>query len=1226
MSTRTDKVNLVINVNGSAAQNQLNELRKKAADLSYELKNGLKRGTQEFIDKSTELRKVTSEMDNLKKSIGITSLSLRELASERRKLTAIRDSTVPLSKEFQDYDAQLQKVIARQNELRGSASSIKSTFGSIKQSITGLAAGYIGFQAVVGGIRALVTGSIQLSDQLGSLRRVAGFTKDEANELNKALLQIDTRTSGEGLRNIAIIAGKLGVAKGDILSFTQAVDKLVVALGDELGDADQITTNLGKILNVFDGEVTGDNISRLGNAFVELANAGVASGGFISDFTQRVAGIAKASNLSLGATVGLAAGFEELGLRSESSSTALQKLLSTIAADLPGAAKIANVPLEDFNKLFAESPQEALIKYAEGLVKNKNSFSEITSSFKDAGQEGARIVQTLQAIGQQGNFLREKIDQGNESIQNQTALNEGFALQNENLAGSVEKLGKAFDRLVANEKISSFLKGFVNILSEALDGIGYFIDSFKTLDEKIQDSIDKRKNDEAKFVDSIAQGMSGKSLEDQQKLVDSYKAIYMATQRELSDFLKSSNKDNLKERNRLLAQQLADEKIYLATQEKLNQTIKKEGNNNQTGQPTDPNSIAARKAQLEQSIKDTESAYQALNATDKKGQAANLALQKKFKAELDALMGVESKGSRSSSSKNTEYDKLKKEAAQFQQDMLKLKQDAELGMLSKDDEEIKRVELKYKELLQRAIDYHAKHLTSEADFLAQKKILSNLQTNEATGIVSEKEYKNSLAASDKYFDDLKKQIALDYSEGLKDEVQYKEALENLEKESTSNRIRIHEDYIGFAKSANAGLISESKKQYDADLKAFIQTEEQKAKANEEAIKKAKELNSAEKISGARLDVATARPGSSNELAAKKRLLDIETEMKAAALRQQYDISEESWKSGNVLYEELTQERLQKGLDLENEHWNMMVNKANEYASMVVDAFTSLNTILSNRESRELANDRRINEEKKRNLKNQLDGKFVSQTQYQKKIEALENEQAQKEKAIRKKQAEREKAMAIFQALVSSASAVVAALGAKPWTPANFVFAGVVAALGALKVAAIASTPLPEAARGKWFRDGKKHSEGGIDVEIEKDEAVIMAKAMNDNKKYTVTGTPAQITSKLNSLHGGENWASGAVMRNPQILSTPQLNRDLPQIMAKGSVASDNSNSIQMFQEMVNKQSEMIYKQTEMIQVQKESLNEIRTQKESLHAVVSIKEFRKKEKQYDNARKAGSMGQ
>ena len=47
------------------------------------------------------------------------------------------------------------------------------------------------------------------------------------------------------MRDIAIVAGKLGVAKDDIIGFTEATDKLVVALGDELGNADEITTQLG---------------------------------------------------------------------------------------------------------------------------------------------------------------------------------------------------------------------------------------------------------------------------------------------------------------------------------------------------------------------------------------------------------------------------------------------------------------------------------------------------------------------------------------------------------------------------------------------------------------------------------------------------------------------------------------------------------------------------------------------------------------------------------------------------------------------------------------------------------------------------------------------------------------------------------------------------------------------------------------------------------------------
>ena len=463
MSIRTDTVNLIVNVNGNAAQNQLNELRKRAADLTFEMKNNLKKGTQEYISAASDLKNVNAEMGTLKQSIGLAALSMKELNAEKRKLSALANTASPLSKEFKDYNNQLQAVITRQNELKGSISGMRnvasSTFSSMKSNISGIVASYLGFQAIVTGVRALITGSIKLSDQLGDLRRVAGLTAKEADNLNQALLRIDTRTSDAGLLNIAIIAGKLGVAKDDIFSFTKAVDKLVVTLGDELGNADQITTELGKILNVFDGKVTGDNISYLGNAIVDLANKGVATGSFIVDFTQRVAGIAKASNLSLGATVGLAAGLEGLGLRAESSSSALQRILMKMATDVPKAAQIAGVPLKEFNALFAEKPQEALIKYAEGLVKNKKSFVEVTQSFKDADETNVRTAQTLQAIGQSGEYMRTQIDLGTKSIKEQAALDTGFAIKNDNLAGSIEKVEKQFDKFVASKGVSSFLKG-----------------------------------------------------------------------------------------------------------------------------------------------------------------------------------------------------------------------------------------------------------------------------------------------------------------------------------------------------------------------------------------------------------------------------------------------------------------------------------------------------------------------------------------------------------------------------------------------------------------------------------------------------------------------------------------------------------------------------------------------------------------------------------------------
>lgn len=490
MSVRQDVVNLLVNVGGDKAKDQLNQLRKEAAGLNSEMK-GLKKTSQEYTDKAKKLEEVNRSMSKLRGEIGLTSLSLKELYAEQKKLAAMQSFAVPGTKEAKELNKQLTEVKNRIYEVKTGTSGFGATLHKLKDELKGVgmaAIAYLGFQFVTDSFRKIIKGTAKVTDELSDLRRVTGMTAIEANNLNKSLGTMDTRTNNSGLRKIAIIAGKLGVAKDQILDFTKAVDMLVVSLGDELGDADTITTQLGKILNVFDGKVTGDNISKLGNAIVELANAGVASGGFITDFAQRVSGIAKASNLSLGSTVGLAAGFEELGLRSESSSTALQKLLSTIAGDIPTAARIANMNVAEFNELFSKSPQEALIKYAEGLTKNKKSFSEITASFKDAGEEGARVVQTLQAIGQRGDFLREKMLLANKATQETNAINDAYAIKNVNLASTIDKISKQLAAMANSKVVEAFLTPLINgfaTLIGAVDKTKSSLEQFREQQSKV---------------------------------------------------------------------------------------------------------------------------------------------------------------------------------------------------------------------------------------------------------------------------------------------------------------------------------------------------------------------------------------------------------------------------------------------------------------------------------------------------------------------------------------------------------------------------------------------------------------------------------------------------------------------------------------------------------------------------------------------------------------------
>lgn len=1135
MSVKTDIINLIVNVNGNAAQNQLNELRKKAADISTQM-TGLKKGTQEYIAANNNLKNVKAEMDSLKQSIGITSLSLKELNSERRRLTALKSTAEPLSKEFKDYDKQLQAVIGRQKELNASVSGINkvasSSFSSLKQNIVGLAASYVGFNAVISGVRSLITGSIKLSDQLGDLRRVAGLTAEEANNLNDALLSINTRTSDEGLLAIAIIAGKLGVAKEDIFSFTEAVDKLVVTLGDELGGADEITTQLGKILNVFDGKVTGDNISHLGNAIVDLANKGVATGGFIVDFTQRVAGIAKASNISLGATVGLAAGFEALGLRSESSSTALQKIILSISQNLPKAAKIADVPLKEFNQLFADKPQEAIIKYTEGLVKNKKAFSDITSSFKDAGETGARVVQTILAIGQNGEFMREQIDQGVTSIKQLSSLDEGFAIKNDNLAGSIEKVNKQFDKLVASRGVNKFLKGVIDDVN----------DLFTSLTQIFNTGI-------GTAIERAFKGLG----------------ILITKGPEALDKYRKSQKEMWNNMTFMLP-----EDTVMPWKKELKKV-------------PDPNPLS----------------------------------------DTDTTAGSDTTNSKKA---NSEYNQLKKDYENFLKQLSDLKKKSDAGKLSDADREVQEVQEKYNELLKRAADFHLKLHTLDSTYDKQTKQLVQEKLDEIQSIRqkyfvknSEEEYNQSIKDSNDFFATLKRNTEREFAEGKISKTQYEQSLTDIEARAAKNRIGIAKDYSSTVKKA-----AEDIKDFTITQEGLITQEMLKQKDLREKLN-ADQADASGKL--ASILFQNSSPHLQKDL--KIRSAKDERDSKIDKLKADLTASGQAFTEESIkdmpIFQEAWETFNEKVDEANSSFWKDQIGKILGYAQILNDGLNSVSQILANKENRDLQRDKAINEQKAQNLKKQLDNKLLSQSQYQKKVDELDAKQEKKQKIVAKKQAEREKSLAIFQALISTASAVVAALGAKPWTPANFVYAAIVGALGAVQIAAIASTPLPEAGDGNWFKIGPKHKdeEGGIPVMIERDEAVIKADAMTDRSTYTVTGTPAQITSKLNSIHGGVNWASGATL-NPKFMERPaQLNPNLPLIMAMGGVAfatrKDTTNdhiSTQDYTEMVN---QVNYRLDKVIDV-------FERKQDVLHAVVSIKEYREMEKKYDAARKASGMSQ
>ncbi|WP_313215018.1 tape measure protein [Soonwooa sp.] len=175
-------------------------------------------------------------------------------------------------------------------------------------------------------------------------------------------------------------------------------------------------------------------------------------------------------------------------------------------------------------------------------------------------------------------------------------------------------------------------------------------------------------------------------------------------------------------------------------------------------------------------------------------------------------------------------------------------------------------------------------------------------------------------------------------------------------------------------------------------------------------------------------------------------------------------------------------------------------------------------------------------------------------------ESLERQADEKKKAADREAGERLKKIKkqeLQMALAMELANIGVAAASNPLNGVTFggagiamysLLAGIALAKYAVNLSAISKA---QYGRGGKFRkmfglggrldNGSYHSENGgmpiinpktndVEAFIEKDEAIINKFSMRDNNRYTVSGTPSQIASKINSIGGGVDWAGGATLQ------------------------------------------------------------------------------------------------
>lgn len=287
-----------------------------------------------------------------------------------------------------------------------------------------------------------------------------------------------------------------------------------------------------------------------------------------------------------------------------------------------------------------------------------------------------------------------------------------------------------------------------------------------------------------------------------------------------------------------------------------------------------------------------------------------------------------------------------------------------------------------------------------------------------------------------------------------------------------------------------------------------------------------------------------------DAAAKKQTInesfdDIKSEAEIDAAKRKSDALVKINDDFNALIKAANDKFKKQELTDQQAHDLAKINQYAGYLQQILDITETFNRLKTDKENAELERDRHNNDLKVKNLDRQLKNKRITQLQHDREVQKIERDQEKREKEIHLKQFQRQKRASIIQAIINNAQGATKTIADNGF-PLAIPFLVLQAAVFAAQLATIISQKPPEFAAGGKL-GGRSHASGGNAVidgagrkiaEVEAGEGIVNKRTMSDRGRYTATGTPSQIISRLNAMHG-RSWEAGATLVPQWRTTTPQ---------------------------------------------------------------------------------------
>ena len=473
---------IYITCNGKSADDMIKVLTQHAAELDDRIKQLIADGkgeTKECKELISVRKQLSAQLktnisdtqliDKVTKNLaGSSTKQLRAaLAAVRREMerTSEEGGKLPqLRKQFEQLKSQIDK----------NTGAINNHGSAWKTAMKNLTA-YVGMFTLFNKAKEMMTGvlkkNFEFSSSLTDIRKVSGMAMEDVNKLATELAKIDTRTSIDGLAQLAYQGAKLGMGKYGVegmAGFVRAADKINVAIGEEMGkEALPALSKLVEVMGLIPKMGIEKAMDATGSAMFKLSSTSTATSGNIVEFAKRLTGVARTAGITTDQLLALGSASDSMYLMPEVASTAMSKFIVALQRNHNLIEKDLGIQQGTIKNMYAAgNAMDAIVLVLEKM-KQTGNMNALGGIFKDLGSDGQRLVTAMVTMSKNVDMLKDHLYESQEAFEEATAVTNEYEMQQQSAAGILERANNLWEKAFVNpegvENVKALAEGWYDL-------------------------------------------------------------------------------------------------------------------------------------------------------------------------------------------------------------------------------------------------------------------------------------------------------------------------------------------------------------------------------------------------------------------------------------------------------------------------------------------------------------------------------------------------------------------------------------------------------------------------------------------------------------------------------------------------------------------------------------------------------------------------------------------